>query len=158
MLLWIVCYFGSRLYILFVGNYKISQNLTLSFLLRLKQTCLLCPGRLFCSPDKNSLFWPTTKSCLLIKARTVHPQFSFYLAVLLGSAMVTVLKLAVLIATLFSVILAVQVASLSIPLIQKIHTGHDLAKFWAKQAQSSDADKPGSKMFQYIYRSKYGCF
>jgi hypothetical protein len=68
--------------------------------------------------------------------------------------MTMVMKLAILILAFASVIAAIQTTPLSIPLIQKIHTGHDLAKFWAKQAQLSDVDKRDSKMLQYIYRSK----
>lgn len=66
--------------------------------------------------------------------------------------MTTVMKLGILI--FVAVIAAVRPTPLSIPLIQKIHTGHDLVKFWAKQARLSDVDKRDSKMLQYIYRSR----
>jgi hypothetical protein len=43
----------------------------------------------------------------------------------------------------------------SIPLVQKVHSGRDLADFWAKQVPFKDVDKDDLKLLQYIYRKDY---
>jgi hypothetical protein len=48
-----------------------------------------------------------------------------------------------------------QPAPLSFPLIQKIHTGQDLAEFWSTHPRSTFVEKHELKLLQYIYRKDY---